>query len=216
MGMGVFGGTFDPIHQAHLELAQAALDQLSLDRIIFIPAGQPWLKTGQSLTPACHRMAMVRLAVEDNPAFSVSDMEINRPGPTYTVDTLEALHRELGEDEDLHLILGADVLDQFYRWKDPDRVLELCRLAVAKRSGGDESDIRGFLDRFPSAAENLDMLEGNLPDISGTDIRHAIASDKSIGDQVPGPVEVYIKQLGLYRCENKRNSEQPTGWCVKG
>ena len=199
MGAGVFGGTFDPIHRAHLELAQGALDQLFLDRIIFMPAGQPWLKTGESLTPACHRLAMVRLAVEGNPSFTVSDMEINRPGPTYTVDTLEALRRDLGKSEPLHFIVGSDVLDDFHRWKDPDRILQLCRLAVFKRQGVDESKINGFLARFPNSRGKLDLMEGSLPNISGTLIRDEIARGEPIKALVTGPVEEYITRFGLYR-----------------
>ena len=199
MEIGVFGGTFDPIHRGHLELAQAALDQLSLDRIIFIPAGQPWLKAGQPVTPAHHRLAMVRLALEHNPAFSVSEMEINRAGPTYTVDTLETLRRELGEDKELHVILGSDVLETFDRWKDPERILGLCRLAVAKRSGVGESEIKGFLDRFPNFSDKVTLLDASPPDIKATDVRHAISRDQAIESNVPDPVVAYIKQFGLYQ-----------------
>ncbi|MCH7712241.1 MAG: nicotinate (nicotinamide) nucleotide adenylyltransferase [Chloroflexi bacterium] len=198
MGIGVFGGTFDPIHLAHLELAQAALGQLSLDRIIFIPAGQPWLRTGEPLAPAADRLAMVRLAVKGNPAFIVSDMEINRPGPTYTVDTLESLRHDLGEKERLHFIVGADVLDDFHRWKDPDRILQLCRLAVFQRAGIDETKIKAFLDRFPNAGAKLDVLTATVPDISGTKIRDSVAGGESIREDVPRPVEEYIQRCGLY------------------
>ena len=207
VSIGVFGGTFNPIHRAHLELAQAALDQLPLDRIIFIPAGQPWLKDGQRLAPACHRLAMVRLAVEGNPAFTVSDMEIDRPGPTYTVDTLEALRHDLGEKQLLHLVVGEDILEEFHRWKDPERVLQLCRLAVFKRAGIDESKIKGFLVRFTNASAKLDVFEANLPDISGTEIRRGVARGESVRELVPGPVDDYIKRFGLYQVESKGHPE---------
>lgn len=197
--IGVFGGTFDPIHRAHLELAQAALDQLALDRVIFIPAGHPWLKAGQPLAPGCHRLAMVRLAVKGNPAFTVSDMEINRPGPTYTVDTLEALRGELGENARLEFIVGADVLDGFHRWKDPDKVLQLCRLAVFKRAGVDESKIKGFLARFPNNSGKLDLMKGSFSDVSGTLIRDGIGRGEPVSGMVTGPVEEYINRFGLYR-----------------
>ena len=211
MGIGGFGGTFDPIHRGHLELAQAALIELSLDRIIFIPASQPWLKEGQPLTPACHRLAMVRLAVEEIPAFSVSAMEIDRSGPTYSVDTLEALRQEVGEDEDLFLILGSDVLEQFHRWKDPERILELCRLAVANRAGADGSQISRFLDRFPNAAGKMVILDANLPEISSTGLRDAMAGGKPAGSMIPERVVSYIQQYGLYAWKNKMNSEDRLG-----
>lgn len=193
--IGVLGGTFDPIHRAHLELAEAAVEQLGLDRIIFIPAGQPWLKDGQPLTPARHRLAMVRLAVEGNPAFSVSDMEINRPGPSYTVDTLEALRQDLGEREELYLIVGEDVLNDFHRWKNPDRILQLCRLAVFERADVKHSARKAVQERFG----NVDLIKAGLPDISGTQIRRSAARGEPLNGKVTKPVEDYINRYGLYR-----------------
>jgi nicotinate-nucleotide adenylyltransferase len=118
MKIGVLGGTFDPIHLGHLLIAEEAGTQLALDRVIFMPAGQPWLKDGKPLSDALHRVEMVRLAVADNPYFEVSLQEVDRPGPSYTVDTLEKLTGVLGAGNSIHFILGIDALHDFHRWKD--------------------------------------------------------------------------------------------------
>jgi len=119
MRVGVLGGTFDPVHLAHLIIGEEARIQLALDRVLFMPAGQPWLKAGQVLSPAADRLRMVELAVEGNPQFQVCCHEVNRDGPTYTVDTLEELHQELDPDAEFFFIIGQDALDQLHRWKQP-------------------------------------------------------------------------------------------------
>ena len=197
MGIGVLGGTFDPIHRGHLELAQAALVQLQLDEIVFMPAGEPWLKSGRHVTPASYRLAMVCLVVKDNPAFQVSAMEINRQGPTYTVETLEALHNHYGKG--IHLIVGMDILTQFQRWKNPERILELCRLTVAKRAGWDETAIHKFQETFPKAVDKIDLLETELPDIGSTELRGRIARGDNVKGEVATPVMDYIMKFGLYQ-----------------
>ena len=197
MGIGVLGGTFDPIHRGHLALADAALAQLRLDEIIFMPAGEPWLKSGHPVTPASYRLAMVGLVVKDNPAFRVSSMEINRQGATYTVETLEALHDYYGQG--IHLIVGMDILDQFQKWKDPERILELCRLTVGKRAGWDNTAIHKFQEAFPKAVGKIDLLETELPDIGSTELRGRIAKGDRVKGEVATPVLDYIMKVGLYR-----------------
>ena len=119
MRIGVLGGTFDPIHLAHLIIAEEARVSLQLEEVVFVPAGEPWMKAGQPLSPAHHRFNMVRLAVSSNPFFRVSPIEIDRPGPTYTVDTLRSLVDEYEPGVELFFILGADAFSGFRRWKDP-------------------------------------------------------------------------------------------------
>ena len=134
--IGILGGTFDPPHLGHLLIAETARVALDLESVLFVPAGEPWLKSGQRITPASHRLHMVRIAVADNPRFCVSDCEIRRTGATYTVDTLRELRRAYPDDTELFFIVGSDVLDHFHRWKEPDEILALCRLAVIERPGG--------------------------------------------------------------------------------
>ena len=133
MRIGVLGGTFDPVHLGHLSMAEEARIQLGLERVLFLPAGRPWLKEEQPLTAVQHRVNMVRLAVDNNPHFEVCLEEIDRPGPTYTVDTLEQLTKGLDSTGSLYFILGLDAMEQFHRWKEPGRVVELCHLVVVAR-----------------------------------------------------------------------------------
>ena len=128
-GLGVFGGTFDPVHMGHLIAANTAGYQLGLDDILFVPAGQPWLKTDRRLTSAHHRARMVELAIENNPRFRYSEMEILRSGPTYTIDTVEQLHDEYPRGTDLYLILGTDALSDLDRWHQPHKLIKLAAIA---------------------------------------------------------------------------------------
>lgn len=198
MRLGVFGGTFDPIHVGHLVVAEEARERLGLDQVLFIPAGQPWFKTGRSLTDGHHRMAMVQRAVESNPRFQVSDMEITRPGPTYTVDTLCELRRELGGDASLYFILGLDSLRELGRWHQPERLLEMCTLVGVSRPGFQDWD-PAILDAVsPGASNNVVLLRGPLIGISGAELRRRVAAGQSIKYQVPDCVEAYIYEHGLY------------------
>jgi len=127
MRVGVLGGTFDPPHVAHLILAEAALSQLALERVIFVPAGDPWRKSSGAVTPAAHRLAMVRLAVVGDAHFEVSEIEVERRAPSYTVDTLAQLKDRLGQECELYFILGEDALNDLPDWKQPRRIIELHR-----------------------------------------------------------------------------------------
>jgi nicotinate-nucleotide adenylyltransferase len=198
MKIGVLGGTFDPIHLGHLLIAEEAGTQLALDRVIFMPAGQPWLKDGKPLSDALHRVEMVRLAVADNPYFEVSLQEVDRPGPSYTVDTLEKLTGGLGAGNSIHFILGVDALHDFHRWKDPERILELSGLVVAPRPGHPGVNLTAFLAQFPNAKGRVQTLQGPSISISGTEIRGRAKAGQPLGYLVPQPVADYIERHRLY------------------
>ena len=224
MRVGLVGGTFDPIHLGHMLIAEEACARLALDEMVFIPTGQPWMKADTSLSAPHHRLNMIRLAILNNPFFRASSMEIDRPGPTYTVDTLSELHNQAGGSDDLYFVLGVDSLREFPRWKQPEKILELCSLIATPRPGYKKVDhgfLRGidpststFCAALPSKSANdpirsepgletsdhrVVFLEGPMVDISGTEIRRRVAKGLSVRYQVPDEVERYIYRYGLYR-----------------
>lgn len=187
MRTGILGGTFDPIHLAHLHAGETAQHQLGLDRVVFMPAGRPWQKAGLDVTAPADRLEMVRLAIEGVEGFEVDDREVLRDGPTYTVDTLD----EFPDDEELFLILGADAALQIDTWKDPVRVLERATIVVAPRPGTDSTQVAAQLH----AAVFLDMA---VLEVSGTEIREMGRSGAPFRFLVPPPVFDYIEGKGLY------------------
>ena len=199
--IGILGGTFDPPHLGHLLIAETARVALDLESVMFLPAGEPWLKSGQRITPAEHRLRMVQLAVADNPDFCVSDCEIRRSGPSYTVDTLRELRRGLAADAELYFIVGSDVLDQFHRWKEPEAILELCRLAVIERPGGPVDGVAALRGRFPDAldAGAVVPVAGPRVDFSASELRRVLAAGQSTRYQIPDAVAAYIAQYELYK-----------------
>jgi nicotinate-nucleotide adenylyltransferase len=190
--LGAFGGTFDPPHLGHLAIAEWARDTLRLDRVLFVPAGQPPHKRGRRLTPARHRLAMIRLAVRGNPAFKVSTWELDRRGPSFTVDTLEHLARPRGVE--LYLLVGADSLDDFRTWKRPEAILALARLAVAGRPG---SGSRG--ERWAKGTGRVDWIGNPEVGISSTLVRDRVRGGQSCRYLVPDPVWRYVEKHRLYR-----------------
>jgi nicotinate-nucleotide adenylyltransferase len=198
MQVGILGGTFDPVHLAHLVVAEEARTSLGLSRVLFVPAGEPWLKDGLALSSAEHRVNMLRLAVEDNPHFQVSLVEVQRPGPSYTVDTLETVLAELGPATSLHFILGVDALEEFHRWKEPAQILAMASLVVVRRPGRQKFDWPAFFTRLPQAAGKVRLLEAPVLDISGTEIRQRSEAGASLRYLVPSKVEEYIKAHGVY------------------
>ena len=199
--IGILGGTFDPPHLGHLLVAETARVALNLESVLFVPAGEPWLKSGQRITPAIHRLRMVQLAIADNPGFCVSDCEIQRTGASYTVDTLRELRSAYPQSADFYFIVGSDVLDQFHRWKEPDCILELCRLAVIERPGGPADGVDVLSERFPDAVASgaVVSVDGPRVDFSASELRRILAEGKSVRYQIPDAVAEYIKQRQLYR-----------------
>ena len=199
MRIGIIGGTFDPIHLGHLIVAEEARVQLELAQVIFIPTGRPWLKAGQPLTEGTHRYNMLQLAVSSNPYFRAVRNEIDRPGPTYTVETLMELCAGLVPATELYFILGRDALAQFHLWKDPDMLLELCKLVVVSRPGYPDGDLLSLTSRYPQAIDQVIVLPVPLIQLSGTEIRRRAANGISFRYHVPEAVERYIMEHRLYR-----------------
>lgn len=195
--VGVLGGTFDPPHRAHIALAEAARRHLGLDRVVFVPAGDPWRKAGRGVSPATQRLELVRAAIEALPWAEVSEIEVHREGPTYTVDTLEEL---AGPGIELWFILGADALADMAYWRDPSGIVALARLAVAPRPGAEGELVTPELrERVPDIEERIDTLPMPLMDISATEIRARLEAGEPTDDLLPPAVRALIDERGWYR-----------------
>ncbi|CAN5528907.1 nicotinate (nicotinamide) nucleotide adenylyltransferase [soil metagenome] len=194
---GIFGGTFDPIHVAHLAVAEAARDELGLASVTFIPAGRPPHKDDRVISPAAHRFAMVEAAIAGNPAFGVSRMEIDRAGPSWTVDTLAALRPV--DPTPLALIIAMDSFLDLPSWHEPSRVLELATLVVAPRDGVPDAPA-DFLERhLPGAVGRVMLLDGPRLRLSASELRGRAAAGRSLRYLVPDAVRAYIDDHGLYQ-----------------
>ena len=198
MNIGVLGGTFDPIHNGHLILAEEARARLNLAELLFVPAGQPWLKMGTPISAAGHRVEMVRLAIADKPYFNLSTMEIEKAGPSYTVDTIAELEARFGAGNELFLVLGWDSLAELPQWREPSRLITMCYLVVAPRPGSPRPDINALDTVIPGISQRVTMMDKPEIDISASAIRDRVAQGLSIRHLVPELVEKYIKQHRLY------------------
>jgi nicotinate-nucleotide adenylyltransferase len=225
MRIGLFGGTFNPIHRCHLTIAAQIRERLSLDQILFIPTGEPPHKPQDNLAPASHRLEMVRLAIAADPAFAVSDIEVRRAAKSYSIDTVRALRDHYGPNTDLSVIIGLDAFLEFPSWRQAPDLLRLCHFIVVSRTG---ASFAPLADRPPlpaisrQALESLDRrtqdrLDVPLPggthltcvrlppcDISASDIRQRLRSRMSVASLLPAPVESYIMRVRLYQEEPDR------------
>lgn len=199
MNIGVLGGTFDPIHLGHLIIAERARLELGLTRVIFVPAGQPWLKSERDITPAPHRVEMVRLAIAGKPYFKLSTIEVERPGPSYSVDTIAVLRERLGEGCSLFFLLGWDSLAELPRWKEPARLIQMCRLVAVTRPGFSRPVLETMEPLVPGISGNVLWLDIPPVDISSSEIRARVARGLPILDLVPPQVADYIEEHQLYR-----------------
>jgi len=199
MQVGIMGGTFDPPHIAHLIIAEVARVRLGLDKIVFIPSGDPWMKSDHVVTSAGKRVEMVGLAVSTNPAFSLSLIEVNRPGPTYSIDTIEQLSGEVGYDVGLFLLLGWDSVADLPSWKAPYRISKMARIVAFPRPGFARPDPAGLETAMPGIAERIIFIDEPSLSISSTCIRQRVMEGKSVRYMVPDAVMQYIIEHNLYK-----------------
>jgi nicotinate-nucleotide adenylyltransferase len=199
---GVFGGTFDPIHVAHLAVAEAARDTYGLRRVLFVPASAPPHKPGRPITPVEHRLAMVEAAIAGNAGFKISRIEIDRPGPSYTVDTLMTL-RETDPGGHLALILSAESFAELPTWHRAEGILELADLIVAPREGYLAVDADTVGRGVPLGESRIVHLDGPRIRLSASEIRERAAAGRSIRYLVPDAVAAYIGDHGLYQDQGR-------------
>jgi len=198
MNIGVLGGTFDPIHNGHLLMAEEARARLNLTVVLFVHAGQSWLKVDSPISAAEHRVQMVHLAIADKPYFKLSGMEIERAGPSYTVDTIAELRSQIGEGDELFFILGQDNLTQLPQWKEPSRLVEMCYLVAVPRPGSPSPNLKALEASIPGISQRVMLLDKPVIDISASAIRDRVARGLSIDHLVPQPVDKYIREHRLY------------------
>jgi len=214
MRIGIFGGTFDPVHFGHLILAEQCREQGRLDHVLFVPSARPPHKQEQPLTPFDRRAEMLALAVAGQPAFRVDDLEKGRPGPSYTADTLAEIHSRQGDDE-LFLLIGSDVLPDLANWHEPGRILQLAALLVVARPGWSiwsSEQLAGTLRVADAATVRLTTVRAPLIDISSRDLRRRASQGRSLRYLLPRAVEAYIQTHRVYQnisesesgCESSR------------
>lgn len=215
--VGVFGGTFDPPHLGHLILAEEIREAFGLAEVHFMPCNEPPHKDREDLTDAKHRFAMVVAATLHNPTFVASPIEVNRPGKSFSIDTVREMHETMGDDTELVFVTGLDAFLEIETWQEYEQFLDLCQVIVVSRPGhGFEDvarlpdwinertvDLRGSegspADRFPAEGRCIFLTDAVHIDISSTEVRRRVAAGSSVRYKVPAEVERYIRANGLYR-----------------
>jgi nicotinate-nucleotide adenylyltransferase len=199
MRRGVLGGTFNPVHVGHLLIAEDVRLGLDLEEVIFVTAPRPWMKDAEELAPIEDRLEMVRLATASNAHFSVSVVEIDRPGPTYTGDTIRDLIRESGGRDDFFFIMGADSLAYLPRWHEAKEFVKLCRIAAVARVNRDTEAVARAVERaLPESKGRIDVVQAALIDVSSTEVRERVKRGRTVRYRIPATVEEYIRRKELY------------------
>jgi nicotinate-nucleotide adenylyltransferase len=205
MKIGVLGGTFDPIHLGHLAIAEEARRLLALSQVIFMPAGQPYFKDTSVISPAEDRVKMLELAVAGQPAYLISRLEIERPGPSYAVDSIAKIKAQLNPADELFFIMGWDSLLSLHLWHEAVRLIKLCRILAAPRPGYPPPDLRLLEPDLPGIARRATVMPGPLIDISATLIREKVRRGLPLDGLVPPAVVAYIRERGLYKNGNPKH-----------
>lgn len=198
--VGILGGSFDPPHAGHLMIAREAKERVGLDAVLFVPAGEQWLKDGQDVAPATHRLAMTHLLISSTANFAVSDIEITRPGSTYTVDTLRELREDAPPDTERFFILGEDSVADLPRWHRPQQLVTLCRFIVMPRAGdAGRPDLTAAYDAVPGLRERVTVLE-DAPrmDVSSSSVRELLENGANLRGVVPEEIVKYITAHRIY------------------
>jgi len=198
MKIGVLGGTFDPIHNGHLAIAEEARARLNLAQVLFVPAGRPRLRKTDPVAATEQRVQMVCLALADKPYFKISTIEVERAGHSHMVDTITELRKQFGSKVEFFLILGWDSLVELPRWIGPSRLIKMCRLVAVPRPGYNQPDLQALETEIPGLSQRVILLDEPRLDISATEIRNRVSRGLSITHLVPVLVDEYIKQHKLY------------------
>ena len=198
MNIAVLGGTFDPVHNGHLAVAAAVKERLSPVEVVFMPAGQPYLKDGRGISPASDRLEMVRLAIQGNASYRLSTAETDRSGPTYTLDTMRELKSQVSPPDELYFILGWDKLEELPKWHKPRELIKLCKLVAVPRIGSPVPDLSALDKLLPGLSRRVILLDKPEVDISASVVRERVSMGLPISHLVPPAVGTYIKEHHLF------------------